>query len=634
MAIVRRHSKLALFVTVLAISACSSGATEPAGTAEHTGRAQATLLASPCDMSGGNLALFVKADEIGYVGRMTNCTVEPCIFANARDASGAACKVASAGHTITVTRGGAAGTEKMVVDYEGGLFALNTTGSTLVNVTLDAGSKLTVLTPKTGSNMALGVAGLDANTLAARGTARVDIAMSGVDVLVEGGPGNDIFTADMAGWPTVPAGWDTSAHITAAVGAVATVDLTLDGGPGNDTLAGGAGANSLLGGAGNDTFLQSTTSRAETMNGGDGIDTVDYGSRSAPLTVSLGANAGIGTITVPGTSDASAGFTAGDVLSVAGGKLTTAVAIVDTVDGSGAILTAHLTSIGSGYAASTGVALTGGTGTGATLDIATVVADDGALGEGDAVLADVEIVKGGSGNDILSAYAITTTDVVLIGGAGDDFLTGGAGDDDLCGGAGNDRFFDNAGNDNLVGGAGIDTADYSASVGNVVCLDALDQAAGKPCATQNGAAGEKDVANNPALTKVCPRATLTIDAGGTPSHGVAVPTAMQGGAMVVDVENLTGNPGAANALYCGQLPCVLFGGSASDTLWGGPAADIIVGGGGADTVSSRGGSDVIDLVHGGGAVTQSVDCHADAVTLLIETTDTRSFTGCASANVP
>ena len=140
-----------------------------------------------------------------------------------------------------------------------------------------------------------------------------------------------------------------------------------------------------------------------------------------------------------------------------------------------------------GYAVSTGVGLTGGTGSGATLDIATVAPDDGALGERDSVAADVEIVKGGSGNDVLNAYAITTTDVVLMGGPGDDILTGGAGNDDLCGRPGNDKLVDNLGDDNLVGGAGSDTADYSAGIGDVVCLGPLDQAKGMPCASQNGA---------------------------------------------------------------------------------------------------------------------------------------------------
>ena len=625
---------LALVASGLTSAACSSGHDDLSPSDERTGRAQAALLGTACDMSGGNLALFVQSDEVGYVGRVAGCTVEPCVFANARDASGAACHVASSGRSITVTRVGSVGTEKLVVDYGAGLFASNTTGTTLVNVSLDAGSKLTVITPKTGSNMALGVSGLDANTLTARGTARIDLAMTGVDVIVEGGPGADVFTADAAGWPTAPTGWDTSAHLAAAVGAVAVVALTIDGGPGNDTLAGGSGANILLGGSGNDTFLQSTTARAEVMNGGDGIDIVDYGFRSAALRVSVGAEAAVGAITAPGTSDASSGYTAGDVLTLSGGKLASATAVVDTVDGSGTILTAHVAARGSGYAASTGVALAGGTGTGATLNIATVVADDGALGEGDSVLADVEIVKGGSGNDVLSAYAITTTDVVLIGGAGNDVLTGGAGNDDLCGGLGDDTLVENPGNDNLVGGPGVDTADYRAGTGNVVCLDARDQVAGQPCATQNGATGERDVINNPALARVCPRATLTIDTGGAPSVGVAVPTSMQGAAMVIDVENLTGSPTAANALHCGPLPCTLLGGSAGDTLAGGPGADIIVGGGGADVVTTRGGNDIVDLIHGGAAVLQSVDCDDDSVTLLLLGSDTRTLTACAHANVP
>jgi Ca2+-binding RTX toxin-like protein len=47
----------------------------------------------------------------------------------------------------------------------------------------------------------------------------------------------------------------------------------------------------------------------------------------------------------------------------------------------------------------------------------------------DDVQSDIEIVKGGAGNDILNASAIVTTDVVLIGNAGNDTLTGGSGND-------------------------------------------------------------------------------------------------------------------------------------------------------------------------------------------------------------
>jgi Ca2+-binding RTX toxin-like protein len=625
-----RTRNLGVLSSVLMISACTMGGPEASG--EHVGSAQETLLTTACSTSGGNLTLSIKANEVGYVGKVAGCTVEPCVFANAIDSSGNICRINSTGKTITVSHTGGAGVEKMVVDYANGLFALAAT-TPLVSVTLDAGSKLMVIPPVGGGNMALGVTGLDANTLAARGTPLVDITMSGVDFLFNGGAGNDTFTADAAGWTTAPTGWATGAALTAAIGAVSPLNLTISGGAGNDVLAGGSGTNVLLGGAGNDTFVQSTVARAETINGGDGIDTVDYGVRSAPVRVSVGVNAGIATISAPGTTDASLGYTALDVLTVSGGKLAGATVRVDTVDGSGTITAATLLTAGSGYAVGLDAAMTGGTGTGATVDISTLAADDGAVAEGDDIKSDVEIVKGGSGDDVLNAYAVLTTDVVLIGNAGNDVLTGGSGNDDLCGGAGDDKFMENPGNDNLVGGIGIDTADYSTGTGVVACLNVADTVSGKPCATQNGATGEKDVVNA-VLTKVCPRATLTIDVGGTPTAAQAVPTASQGGAMAVDVENITGNPAAANALYCGTLACTLFGGTAADTLYGGVAGDAIYGLGGADTVHTNGGTDIVDLTHAGGSVLVTVDCNSNQVTILKAGLDTTAYTNCSSANLP
>ncbi len=146
----------------------------------------------------------------------------------------------------------------------------------------------------------------------------------------------------------------------------------------------------------------------------------------------------------------------------------------------------------------------------------------------DGVGADIEIVKGGNGNDLLTAYGIVTTDVVLIGNGGNDTLTGGGGNDDLCGGAGDDRIMDNAGNDYIVGGAGFDTIDYTGATPLVTaCLNPLDTVAGKPCATTNGALGEKDVVNSTAVLKVCPRATLTVGLGGIPTV-TAVPPHLAG----------------------------------------------------------------------------------------------------------
>jgi Ca2+-binding RTX toxin-like protein len=619
---------LGFLAGILLIAACSEATDHPS---ENVGSAQETLLATACTTTGGNLALGINAGEVGYIGKVAGCTVEPCVFANAVDASGNICRIATTGGSITVTNPGASGAQKLVLDYTNGLFALSTTSTPNANVTLHAGSTLMVVAPAAGSNMALGVNGLDLNTLTPR-TAYVDVAMSGVSFMFNGGAGKDIFTADAAGWATVPTGWDTSAHIVSAVGAVSALTLTLSGGAGDDTLAGGSGTNTLIGGAGNDTFLQSSTARAEDLQGGDGVDTVDYSVRSAPVFVSVGRNAGIATVTL---GAAGTGYTVGDVLTLAGSKVNPGTVTVATITGGGAtgpVGTVTLTTAGSGYAAAT-AATTGGTGTGATITIATLAADDGAAGELDNVRSDVEIVKGGSGDDVLSAYPVLTTDVVLIGNAGNDKLTGGSGADDLCGGAGDDRFYDNAGNDNIVGGAGLDTIDYTGSTAAVTaCLNAADTVSGKPCATTNGQVGEKDVVNA-VLTKVCPRATLTIGVG-VGTGIVAVPTAIQGGAMAVDVENLTGHATTGNALYCGTLACVLFGGSGADTLYGGAAQDLIVGYGGADIVATNGGNDVVDLTNAGSGVTQTVDCNSNQVTVLISAADTPALTACTNANVP
>ncbi len=78
-------------------------------------------------------------------------------------------------------------------------------------------------------------------------------------------------------------------------GSFATEGNTIHGGDGNDTLIGsdgedsldgGPGNDSLLGGRGNDTLNGGTGS--DFMSGGDGNDTVDYSSRTNPVTVGPG----------------------------------------------------------------------------------------------------------------------------------------------------------------------------------------------------------------------------------------------------------------------------------------------------------------------------------------------------------
>ena len=93
--------------------------------------------------------------------------------------------------------------------------------------------------------------------------------------------------------------------------------------------------------------------------------------------------------------------------------------------------------------------------------------------EADNVLADVEDVWSGTGDDVLVGTAGANLlmgaagNDAISGGGGPDTLTGGDGADSLAGDAGDDVLEGGAGPDVLWGGAGVDVADYSRSRGAV-----------------------------------------------------------------------------------------------------------------------------------------------------------------------
>jgi Ca2+-binding RTX toxin-like protein len=163
----------------------------------------------------------------------------------------------------------------------------------------------------------------------------------------------------------------------------------LSGGGGNDDLTGGAGDDEEFGNPGNDTFHQdSADDGSEDLFGGLGRDTVDYGLRSASVSVSLNGlpddggsvendNVAIDVENAIGGSanDLLKGIGSPNILSGRGGK--------DTMTGAG----------GSDQ-------LSGGPGP--------------------------DLLKGEDGND------------KLLGGGGDDSLNGGAGTDSCDGGPGAD----------------------------------------------------------------------------------------------------------------------------------------------------------------------------------------------------
>ena len=175
-------------------------------------------------------------------------------------------------------------------------------------------------------------------------------------------------------------------------------------------------------------------------------------------------------------------------------------------------------------------------------------ANDGESGENDNIMSDVEVIKGGSGDD---SMLCGTADCTLFGNAGNDSLLGSLGNDTLNGGTGNDTFTESvnaAGADVFNGGAGIDTVDYGFRT-NAVTLTINGLA-------DDGEPGERDT-------------------------------------IALDIENLMGGSGN-DTIVGSSLANRLEGGPGNDTISGGGGNDTLVGGAGNDTLSGDDGNDTFD----------------------------------------
>jgi Ca2+-binding RTX toxin-like protein len=371
---------------------------------------------------------------------------------------------------------------------------------------------------------------------------------------------------------------------TIATRAVSTEPLTIYGGPGNDVIEGGDGNDILDGGEGNDTFQTDVdgTDGADTYQGGAGVDTVDYSGRTVGVTVDI--DPGHTRAFVDGASLYGKTLTAGAALglSVGGGGTITytsaglsgSAAILGELNGLGAFAAvARASADDRGYLVieakaddativilSDDQGLIGGaaprtpTETDTPSDLAD--ADDGTTGadERDDVRGDVENVKGGPADDVLTGSARSN---LIDGGAGNDDIAGGiagscASDIDvLNGGAGDDRFQLGAASncaDLVDGGAGRDSASYALrSAGVTLSLDGT---------ANDGSTGETDNI----------KSTIEIVLGGDGN------------------DTMTG----------GLVNNELHGGPGNDILKGGAGADTLIGGTGSDNLSGEAGDDYFD----------------------------------------
>lgn len=319
---------------------------------------------------------------------------------------------------------------------------------------------------------------------------------------------------------------------------------------GNDAaniIAGSGGENTILGGGGNDTIISgiaaSTAEFAESLDGGDGRDTIDYHPESTGRTIDLLA----GTATTGAVVDTILGFE--DVIGSNSSDLIRGSTIGNVLDGGSGNdtilgLAGNDTIIGAAGTDS----LDGGTGTD-TVDYSFASGDAAGgtidLGAGSATIGGItetilnfenangsqraDLITGKNGSNRLSGFGGRDT---LVGLDGDDTLNGGAANDSLVGGQGNDTYILTDTLDSLSeqAGQGVDTVQCSASYTLGANLENL---------------------------------------------------ALSGAAAI----NGTGN-GAGN---------VLTGNAAANTLSGLGGADTLVGGGGADTLIGGIGADRFDF---------------------------------------
>jgi Ca2+-binding RTX toxin-like protein len=259
----------------------------------------------------------------------------------------------------------------------------------------------------------------------------------------------------------------------------ALIQMTVDGGTGNDTIRGGNGADTLLGGdgndfvdgnqgndtallgAGDDTFQWDPGDGSDVIEGQDGTDKMAFNGANIAERMEVTANGQ----RVRFTRDiASIVMDLNDVETI-NAKMLGGVDNLIVGDLSGTDVTSVnadlASSVGGDDGAADNVTATGTngddvaivSGSGANAQVSGLPAVVSATGVG---IDDRVTVNGLAGDDVLDASSMPAAAalVTLDGGEGDDVLLGGAGNDTLLGGPGDDVLLGGAGNDILDGGEG------------------------------------------------------------------------------------------------------------------------------------------------------------------------------------
>lgn len=424
---------------------------------------------------------------------------------------------------------------------------------------------------------------------------------------ITGAAGAETVIIDFANGNFAP-GIASSAGIVAAMGAGADVfKVRGQGATGDAIVVGGTALATDIAtnvDAYKDIAVTGTGSIAYTFSLGGGADSFNatagtYGTGGAAYTGDLTIYGGLGDDTLTGGAgnDTMYGDLGNDTLS--GGTSATDADVYNGGAGTDTVT----------YAArSAAVTVTVG-----------ATANDGEATETDDIKLDVEIVRGGTGNDT---------------------FTGNTGDQTFYGGAGNDTFLmgllasTGAGNDTVYGEAGTDTVSYAARIQAVTVTMDLNVAN-----DGDSAGSETDNVRDDVENIICPTGAFACTATGngldnTMTAGGGVDT-LSGGAgddtFVVGAANagadvFTGGSGidTANfAAYGAVVTYVMDGATAGTaskivgadvenftcpsasicTITGNALNNRIVGSSAADVIDTAGGDDFIESVGGNDAVT-------------------------------
>jgi len=418
---------------------------------------------------------------------------------------------------------------------------------------------------------------------------------------------------------------------TAGNGLATLINITVDGGTGNDTLTGGDGNDTLIGGdgndvinggrgndtaqmgAGDDTFVWNPGDGSDIVEGQDGNDTLQFNGNNGNEKFDLSANGtrlrltrdvGGVTMDVNGTENVNV-VALGGIDSVNLHDLTgTGVAAVNvdlaTPPGTTTGDTVPDTVIVAGTNNADNIAVAGANGSITVSGLAALVNINGAEG------VDQLDVQALGGDDSVNASGLATPiQLTLDGGTGNDRITGSSGDDQLLGGDGNDFVNGGKGNDSAFLGAGDDLFVWNPGDGS----DLVEGQDGFDTMQFNGANIDEKVdlsANGTRLRFTRDIATITMDVNGTEQVNFAA----LGGNDTVTVNDLTGT---------GVTKVNL---DLAGTLGGGDGAQ--------DNVVVNGSANADNIVVGGSAGTASVSGLAATVNILnSESTDQLSVNALA-----